>query len=56
MNFNFSAPEDDLDKENNEYYGENNSYNGTSDDERGGFEADYNDGFYGDFDDNNNDD
>ncbi|WP_167400520.1 hypothetical protein [Flavobacterium psychrolimnae] len=56
MEYSFKNPEDELDKENNQYYGEDNSRNGTDDDEGGDFETGYNDGFYGNFDDNNNDD
>jgi hypothetical protein len=56
MKYSFSSPEDELDKENNQYYGEDNSRNGSDDSEGGDFEKDYNDGFYGNFDDNNNDD
>jgi hypothetical protein len=51
-----SDPNDELDKENNQHYGEDSMYNGSDDEESGNFNESYNEGFYGDFDDNNNDD
>ena len=51
-----SDPNDELDKENNQHYGEDSMYNGSDDEESGDFNESYNEGFYGDFDDNNNDD
>ena len=51
-----SDPNDELDKENNQYYGEDSMYNGSDDEESGDLNESYNEGFYGDFDDNNDDD
>ena len=54
MKNNLSDPDDQIDKENNQYYGEDNPYNGSDDEESGEFYQSYIEGFYGD--DDNNDD